>query len=46
MSTSAYSPFLCTCDIRLKDGKVLKTHRYIDFEMKRVNSPKISKHVL
>ena len=33
MSTSAYAPFLCTCDVYLKSGEVIKLSRYIDFEM-------------
>jgi len=33
MKTSAFGPFLCTCHVKMKDGKVIKIHRYIDFEM-------------
>lgn len=36
ISTSAYGPFLCTCHVKLKDGHVIKLHRYIDFEMGRL----------
>ena len=46
ISTSAYAPFLCTCHIKMSDGKILKIHKYIDFEMKRINNPNIDKHVM
>lgn len=36
ISTSAYGPFLCTCRVHLKNGKVAFLYRYIDFEMGRV----------
>ncbi len=39
ISTSAYGPFLCTCRVKMKDGKdgeELRLSRYIDFEMGRV----------
>jgi hypothetical protein len=36
VSTSAYGPFLCTCHVHMKDGKVIKLSRYIDFEMGRL----------
>ena len=36
ISTSAYGPFLCTCRVTLKSKKVIRLHRYIDFEMGRV----------
>lgn len=34
--TSAYGPFLCTCRIKMKDGKEIRLNRYIDFEMGRI----------
>lgn len=46
ISTSAYSPFLCTCHIKMTDGKTLKIHKYIDFEMKRIANPSITNHVI
>ncbi len=36
ISTSAYGPFLCTCRVKMKDGKEVRLHRYIDFEMGRL----------
>lgn len=36
VSTSAYGPFLCTCQVHMKDGKIIKLNRYIDFEMGRL----------
>lgn len=36
ISTSAYGPFLCICRVKMKDGRMIKLHRYIDFEMDRV----------
>ncbi len=33
ISTTAYSPFLCTCRLKMKNGNVIRLHRYIDFEM-------------
>jgi hypothetical protein len=36
ISTSAYGPFLCTCRVKMKDGRLIKLHRYIDFEMGRL----------
>ncbi|MBI5674056.1 MAG: hypothetical protein HZC50_12650 [Nitrospirae bacterium] len=36
ISTSAYGPFLCVCRVKMKDGRVIRLHRYIDFEMGRV----------
>ncbi len=36
ISTSAYGPFLCTCRVKMKDGKEIRLSRYIDFEMGRV----------
>ena len=33
ISTTAYAPFLCTCRVQMRDGKLIKLHRYIDFEM-------------
>jgi hypothetical protein len=35
VSTSAYGPFLCTCQVTFKDGYQAKIDRYIDFEMGR-----------
>jgi hypothetical protein len=36
ITTSAYGPFLCTCHVTLKNKKVIRLHRYVDFEMGRV----------
>lgn len=36
VSTSAYGPFLCTCRVKMKNGKEIKLNRYIDFEMGRI----------
>lgn len=36
LSTSAYGPFLCTCRVKMKNGKTVHLNRYIDFEMGRV----------
>ncbi|MBI5410452.1 MAG: hypothetical protein HZA21_00505 [Nitrospirae bacterium] len=36
VSTSAYGPFLCTCRVKMKNGKTVRLHRYIDFEMGRI----------
>lgn len=36
ISTSAYGPFLCTCRVKMKNGKEIRLNRYIDFEMGRV----------
>lgn len=35
ITTSAYGPLLCTCRVKLKDGKEIRLNRYIDFEMGR-----------
>ena len=39
IKTSAYAPFLCTCDVTMLDGSIVKLHRYIDFEMKQIITP-------
>lgn len=36
VTTSAYEPFLCTCCVYFKDGKVIRLNRYVDFEMGRI----------
>jgi hypothetical protein len=36
VSTSAYGPFLCTCRVTMKNGQIIRLHRYIDFEMGRL----------
>jgi len=46
ISTSAYAPFLCTCHIKMNNGKIIKLYKYIDFEMKRISNPIIHKHVI
>jgi hypothetical protein len=39
IATSAYAPFLCTCEIKFRDGSSVFIERYIDFEMgKRVRA--------
>lgn len=35
ISTSAYGPFLCVCRVKMKDGRSIRLHRYVDFEMGR-----------
>ncbi len=36
ISTSAYSPFLCTCLVRFKNGDEVQLDRYIDFEISKI----------
>ncbi|MCU7918903.1 MAG: hypothetical protein KZQ99_08450 [Candidatus Thiodiazotropha sp. (ex Dulcina madagascariensis)] len=36
ITTSAYGPFLCTCRVKMRNGKEIRLNRYIDFEMGRV----------
>lgn len=36
ITTCAYGPLLCTCRVKMKDGKEIRLERYIDFEMGRV----------
>jgi hypothetical protein len=36
ISTSAFGPFLCICMVKMKGGRIVRFHRYIDFEMGRL----------